>query len=179
MKSGYSGKRISIDIALIGLCAATIECGKLVLAFIPNIEVVTLLTALFGYVFGFVGVMAAIVFVSIEPLIYGFGTWVISYYLYWPFVAVVFWWLGAVGAKRKTVTTMAAVLLTVWFGILTSIVDVGLFLGYSDNFFYRFGIYYMRGMVFYTLQIICNAVLFPLLFTYLADKLKKIKTALE
>ena len=70
-------------IALVGIMAATIECAKLALMFLPNIEVVTILSALYGYVFGIYGVIATIVFVCIEPLIYGFGTWVVSYFLSW------------------------------------------------------------------------------------------------
>ena len=35
-------------VALVGIMAATLECGKLVLSFLPNIEVVTLLCALYG-----------------------------------------------------------------------------------------------------------------------------------
>ena len=36
----------------IGLMAAAIECAKLVLASLPNIEVVTLFIAVFSFVFG-------------------------------------------------------------------------------------------------------------------------------
>ena len=66
-------------IALVGIMAATLECAKLVLSFLPNIEVVTLLCALYGYVFGIYGVIAVAVFVCIEPLIWGVGSWIISY----------------------------------------------------------------------------------------------------
>ena len=67
------------SIALVGIMAATLECGKLVLSFLPNIEVVTILCALYGYVFGVLGIVAAAVFVCLEPLIYGFGSWIITY----------------------------------------------------------------------------------------------------
>ena len=55
-------------IATVGVMAATLECGKLVLSFLPNIEVVSILTALFGYVFGWAGVISTFIFVLIEPL---------------------------------------------------------------------------------------------------------------
>ena len=74
-------------LALVGLMAATVECGKLALSFLPNIEVVTLLLALYGYVFGWYGVSAAVVFVCIEPMIYGFGPWLLTYMIYWPAVS--------------------------------------------------------------------------------------------
>ena len=161
--------------ALVGICAATLECGKLVLAVIPNFEVVTLLTALYSYVFGWIGVLSAVVFVCIEPLIYGINTWIISYFIYWPLVAVVFMLLRRAKIKNRWILTAAAVGLTVFFGVLTSLIEVGLFSGGFDNFLYRFAIYYARGIVFYAVQIGCNALLFPLLFNYLADKLSIIR----
>lgn len=162
-------------IALVGIAAATIECGKLALSFLPNVEVVTLLTALYGYVFGSLGILAALVFVCIEPLIYGVNTWVLLYFIYWPLVASVFWILGKMRVKNRWILTSVAVLLTVFFGVLSALIDVGLFSGYFDNFLYRFTVYYLRGTVFYIIQIACNAVLFPLLFNFLSEKLEKIK----
>ncbi|MBQ7386830.1 MAG: hypothetical protein IJW03_01550 [Clostridia bacterium] len=159
-------------IALVGICAATIECGKLALAAIPNFEVVTLLTALYGYTFGWVGVLSAVVFVCIEPLIYGINTWVILYFIYWPLVAFVFMMLGHAKVKNRWILTGIAVALTVFFGVLSALIEVGLFSGSFDNFFYRFSVYYARGIVFYIIQIVTNAVLFPTLFPYLARKLE-------
>lgn len=157
--------------------AATVECGKLALAVLPNIEVVTILLALYGYVFGFHGVAAAFVFVSIEPLIYGFNTWVVSYYLYWPLVALVFMILAKMRVKNRFLITLVAVLMTAWFGVLTSLVDIGLLSGFWDNFWYRFSIYYARGAVFYAVHIASNAVLFPFLFKFMAAKLTKLNNS--
>ena len=168
-------KSAAKSVALVGMMAATLECGKLVLAALPNIEVVTILLSLYGYVFGLYGVASAFVFVSIEPLIYGFGTWTLSYYLYWPFVALVFMMLARLHVKNRFVFVGVTVLLTAWFGVLKSLVDVGLFSGAFDNFWYRFTVYYTRGLAFYVTQIICNAVLSVFLFKFLADKLFKVK----
>ena len=158
-------------IALVGVTAATVECGKLVLSALPNIEVVTLLLALYGYVFGWYGVLSALVFVSIEPLIYGFGTWLPAYLIYWPLVALVFMLLGKIKLKNRWLITAVAVGMTFLFGLLTSLIDVGLLSGNFDNFLYRFGVYYARGIPFYAIQIACNAVLFPCFFIFLSDKL--------
>lgn len=162
-------------VALVGIMAATIECGKLALSFLPNVEVVTLLIALFSYVFGWLGVFSAVVFVTIEPLIYGFGSWVITYLIHWPLVAFIFLLLGRARVKNRVLLTSAALILTLFFGVLSSLVDIGLFSGFFDNFFYRFGVYYARGIAFYAVQLACNAVLFPLLFRFLAEKLSRIK----
>lgn len=161
--------------ALVGIMAATVECGKLALSFLPNVEAVTLLIALFSYVFGWLGVLAAVIFVTIEPLIYGFGSWVVTYYIYWPLVALVFMLFGRARVKNRVLITATALILTLFFGVLSTLVDVGLLSGFFDNFFYRFGVYYARGFVFYAVQLTCNAVLFPLLFRFLSEKLERIK----
>ncbi len=162
------------SIALVGICAATLECGKLALAAIPNFEVVTLLTALYGYTFGWVGVLASVIFVCIEPLIYGINTWIILYFIYWPLVSIIFMLLRRGKIKNRWIFTAVAVLLTLFFGVLDSLISVGLFSGSFDNFFYRFAVYYARGIVFYIIQIVCNAILFPTLFVYLSDKLSRL-----
>ncbi len=170
----FSAKNTAKKVALVGISAATLECGKLALAALPNIEVVTLLSALYGYVFGSLGVLSALVFVCIEPLIYGVGTWLPLYFIYWPLVAAVFMLLGKKNVENRVILTAFALVLTVIFGFLSALIDVGLFSGYFDNFFYRFGIYYMRGIPFYIAQTVTNAVLFPAVFLPLAEKLKKI-----
>lgn len=165
-------------LALVGIAAATVECAKLALAPLPNVEVVTLLLALYGYCFGYLGVAAAVVFVSIEPLIYGFGSWVITYYLYWPLVAFVFMLLAKRRGKSRWILTLAAILLTVFFGILSSVVDVLFFMGVTPRFFANLALYYARGIVFYLVQICTNAVLFPLLFAFLSGKLSRVSRRL-
>ncbi len=162
-------------IALVGIAAATLECAKLVLAFLPNVEVVTLLTALYGYVFGWLGVCAAAVFVCIEPLIYGINTWVITYFIYWPLVALAFMMLRRARVRNRLIITAVSVGMTVIFGILSSVVDTALMIGMNEYYFTNLLIYYARGIVFYAVQVACNAVVFPLLFTFLAEKLKIIK----
>ena len=182
-----SGAGVSRAVALVGVMAATMECGKLVLSFLPNVEIVTLLHAIYGFAFGWLGVAASVVFVCIEPMIYGFGTWWVTYLLYWPGVAILFCLLGKLGVIRinkqganmrtRIIATSFAVVVTVWFGVLSSLVDVGLISGYFDRFFFRFGVYYMRGIVFYAVQVASNAALFPLLFVPLCRVLDKVSPA--
>lgn len=165
---------VAKKIALIAVCAALIEGGKLALSFVPNVEVVTLLCALFGYSFGPLGVISVYVFVAIEPLLYGFNTWVISYFIYWPLVSFIFMLLGKRKVRNIIVITLTAVLLTAFFGVLTSLIDIGLLTGSYDNFFKRFAIYYANGAIFYINQIVCNLILFPVAFKPLSRILEKV-----
>ncbi len=161
-------------VALVGIMAATVECGKLVLVAVPNVEVVTLLLAIYGYAFGWLGMLAAAVFVCIEPVIWGFGSWMVSYFIYWPLVAFVFLMLGRARVKNRFILAFIAVGMTAFFGVLTSLIDVGLFMGRFDNFVYRFSIMYMRGVTFYLTQMICNAILFLTVFPFLSKKLLRL-----
>ena len=172
MRRGNNAVRYT---ALVGMMAATIECAKLALAAIPNVEAVTLLIALYSYVFGWAGLISSFVFVFIEPLVWGMGTWFISYLIYWPLLAIVFFLLGRLRLKNRFVTCGIAVLMTFLFGILTSLTDVGLFSGSFDNFFYRFGIYYARGTLFYLIHIGSNLLVFLFVFPPLRKLLSNIK----
>ena len=99
-------------VATVGVMAATLECAKLVLSFLPNIEILSLLTAVFGYVFGWAGVISSFIFVLIEPLIWGFGPWFITYLIYWPSLALVFMLLGRRGVSNRWILSVIALVMT-------------------------------------------------------------------
>lgn len=167
------------QVAFIGVMAATIECAKLVLAVLPNIEVVTILCALYGYTFGIYGIWAAVIFVCIEPLIWGLGSWVITYALYWPLVAFIFMILSKRRVKNRIILTLSAVGLTIFFGLLSAVVDTAFFVGINEYYFKNILIYYLRGIGFYATQIATNAVLFPTLFLFLVSKLTRIRSMMR
>ena len=166
----------ALRVALIALMCASLSAVKAALMLLPNIEAVTLLTALYGYIFGWMGVVAAALFVGLETLLWGWGSWVIGYLLYWPMVAALFWLLAKLRVKNRLLLTLIAAISTVWFGVLTSLIDVGLFSGFWDNYWQRFSIYYARGVYFYIAQIVCNIVLFITAFTPLRNVLAKLYT---
>lgn len=168
-------------IALAGVYAALLTGGKEALAAIPNVEVVTLLCALGGYALGAVALASIAAFVTVEGAIYGFGSWIISYYVHWPLVCAAFMLIRIfVSPQRRVllrvVPTAAALVLTFGFSALTSVVDVGILGGAGMSFFERFAIYYARGIPFYVAQLVTNAVLFPLVFPIIAKALIKAKT---
>lgn len=164
----------AVKLALIAVMAATVEVGKLALAFIPNVEIVTLLCATFGFVFGWSGLVATYIFVLLECFVWGFNTWVLTYVIYWPLVTFTFMLLGRRNFNNRFVATLIAVTLTAFFGVLSSLVDTGLLSGFWDRFWYRFSIIYVRGLSFYLTQIICNLLLFLLVFKPLTDYIDKV-----
>lgn len=155
-------------IVIIALMTACLTVVKQVLAFIPNVEGVSLLIAVFSATFGYLSIISSILFVVIECFIWGFNTWVIGYFIYWPLLSIVFCLLSK-GKLNTLSATITIVVMTFLFGVITSLVEVGLFSGSYDDFFTRFFIYYGRGIVFYIVHIVSNAIVFALLFDRLRN----------
>ena len=163
------------SVALVGLMTASMTCGKLALSFLPNIEVVTLLCALYGYVFGVYGVVASFLFVLIEPLMYGIGSWIVTYIIYWPTVAAIFMLFKKKNINNRIIFTLTAAALTFAFGIISSVVDSAFLLGINEYYPKNLLIYYIRGIVFYTVHLVSNVVIFLTAYPFLSQKLELVR----
>lgn len=167
---GLSAKKI----ALVAVMTATIEGAKMALAAIPNVEAVTLLCAVYGYVFGGLGILSTSLFVLIETFIYPIHSWVIYYAIHWNAICLTFWILGKKQIGNRIVITFFAFLHTAFFGVESSLVDTLLFAGVS-NFWEEFAALYVRGIWFYVTEVVCNLFLFPIAFLPLTKVLFKAK----
>lgn len=173
-----SAKRI----ALAAVFVALVSGGKLALMAIPNVEVVTILLAVAGYCFGaFFSLSVSLVFCTIETVLWGFNTWVLYYFIYWPLVGLVFALAGKSHIKNRWANAGIAVGLTFFFGVLSTAMDTliafsgGGFIFNGEDFFLRFGILYARGIVFFAIHIVSNFIVFVLLFRPLCDLVTKLK----
>ena len=73
----------------IGLLAALLETVKMVLAPLPNVELVTFLVVVFTKRFGWkISLPAVIVFTLFEMIWHGGGIWVASYLFVWPLLVL-------------------------------------------------------------------------------------------
>lgn len=79
------------DIAQIGMMIATIEVAKNALAFLPNVELVTLLFILYTLTFGRKVLFVVPAFILLEGTIYGFGLWWVMYLYTWPLLVFITW----------------------------------------------------------------------------------------
>ncbi len=79
------------DLILSGLFGALLLAVQVVLAPLPNVELVSLLVALYAIEFPRQIPGALAVFVLLEGLIYGFGIWWVMYLYVWPLLAAVCW----------------------------------------------------------------------------------------
>lgn len=96
-------KLTAYDIVSVGLMVAALECAKTALAFLPNVELVSLLIILFTLVLGRRVYYAIVAFVLVEGVIYGFGLWWVMYLYAWPLLA----WLTRRLRKQKDALTFA------------------------------------------------------------------------
>ena len=169
--------------------SALLIAGKWALNVVPNVEVVTLLCALYGYTFGFIAVIPACIFCLEETLAWGVYTWVIDYFVHWNVVVCCFAILGRFFRARKSAKDMVlpsvlaavlATLLTAVFGVFTSAVDAVFACIYSEwsNFFYYFGVIYARGVILFVVHIVSNAIIFSVLFMPLAMLMRRLKDGL-
>ncbi|MBR2966434.1 MAG: hypothetical protein IKC52_03050 [Clostridia bacterium] len=169
-----NGKKTTLLLTVTAMYSALAVCGKVALASLPNVEVVTILIAVCAFCWGLkVGFGVVFAFVLGNVAVWGVNTWVISYVVHFNVVALCFGILGKTGmrgAKSIVFSTILAVVLTALFGVLTSAIDtaigwtgVGFFVDWQ-NFFARFAVMYVNGIAFYVTHVLCNAVLFAVAF---------------
>lgn len=80
-----------ISLCLMAMMGTLLVVSKGALAFLPNVELVSLLTILFTLVFGKRAVGALAVFLLLEGVLHGFGTWWVMYLYVWPLLALLTW----------------------------------------------------------------------------------------
>lgn len=82
-----------VEIALFGVLGAMTFGAKVAMAFLPNIEPVSLLVMLYAVIFGRKCLYPIYVYVVLEILMYGLGTWNIMYLYIWAVLALGAWLL--------------------------------------------------------------------------------------
>ena len=87
------------DITMMGLMTAVIVVSKEILAFLPNIELVSFWMILFTLYFGRKILFVVPVFVVIEGFLYGINQWWIMYLYVWPILVLA----AYLGRKQESV----------------------------------------------------------------------------
>lgn len=98
---------------------------QVVMSPLPNIEPVSLLTMVFMVVFGWKGLYPVYVYVVMDILYFGLGTWNINYLYVWAILAVAAFFL------RKMESPLGWALLSAGFGLAFGLLcaPVSLFMG--------------------------------------------------
>lgn len=153
------------DIAITGMMIATIEVAKNALAFIPNVELVSLLVILFTLYFGKKILFVIPAFILLEGCIYGFGLWWIMYLYVWPLLALITY----IMRKQESVWVWAIMSgsFALAFGALCSIPYIVLS-GPKAAF-----AWWVSGIPFDILHCVSNFVLCLVLFNPLSKVMRK------
>lgn len=83
-----SGPMRARDIVLMGLLGAILMVTKMALAWLPNIEPVSLLVMVYASVLGWKALCPVYVYVALEYMIWGFGLWSACYLYVWTILAL-------------------------------------------------------------------------------------------
>ena len=75
------------EICLFGILAALTFAAKYVMSWMPNIEPVSLMVMLFAVTFGWKALFPIYVYVLMEILFYGLGSWNFNYFYIWAILA--------------------------------------------------------------------------------------------
>jgi len=162
------------QLILIAFLATTIVVAKLSLSYLPNIELVTLLFIIYASVLPKkIAYIIPFVFVTIEMVLWGFGEWVIGYYIIWSLLVTL------VISMKSTLKTNAdywaifAGCYGLLFGIIFALIHA-FFYGFS------FGIaYWLKGLTFDIIHCFSNYLIVLLLYTPLYTRFTKLLTRWE
>lgn len=174
----HKGRLAAEYVVKVAVMSAMLTALKFALSFIPNVEVVTLLIMVYAAVFGAVYTLPAVcVFCAVEVAIYGFGSWVLLYFVYWPALALL---CCALFRRRHSllVAVVAAAVMSALFGVLSACTDT-LFVavGFPGPELGAYWVaYYVRGLYFDLVHVVSNFCVVGLLFLPLCaagDRIKK------
>ena len=167
--------KTTLYVARVAAMAAMLTAFKFALSCIPNVEVVTLLILVYGSAMGIAYALpATLIFCSIEVAIYGAGSWVLLYFIYWPLLAFLSSLL--LRGRRLWLAIILGVLGSVLFGVLSACCDTlfcvtNLAPAHIGKYWVA---YYLRGLYFDLSHVISSAVTVSVLYVPLVGVLKKI-----
>lgn len=164
---GVQGARYVTTVAVM---AGLLVALKFALSFLPNVEVVTLLIAVFSVAWGIrYSLPATVVFCLVEMAIYGVAGWVLLYFIYWPSLAVIFFFLlrGKTGVMAIVLGAVVGGVFSMIFGVLSASVETLLVVGNVayDKLGTFFVSYYVKGLWFDLVHVV--SVVASMLVLYL------------
>ncbi len=170
-----SGTVAAIYVARVAAMSAMLTAFKFALSFVPNVEVVTVLILVYGSAMGIAYALpATLIFCAVETAIYGFGSWVLLYFVYWPLLALAAGIL--LRGARVWLALALGVIGSVLFGVLSACCDT-LFCAanLAPSYLGRYwAAYYLKGLYFDLAHVISSAVTVAVLYVPLVAVLKKI-----
>ena len=78
-----------IEMCIFALLGALLFAQKLALRGLPNIHLCAVIIIVSTVCFGWKALYSVVVFVLLDMCLYGFGTWIVGYFIVWPALVVV------------------------------------------------------------------------------------------
>ena len=156
-------------ITRIALLSAILYVSKVALEFLPNVELVSLLTVLYTLVFGKEAFLIVTVFNLFELIQWGFGTWWVSYFYVWPLLVLITLLLKKIIKEEFLIWSVVSGLFGLIFGSLFAIVYLPVDPAYALA-------YWISGLPWDVWHGVCNFVLMLVIGKPLYLLLKKVRT---
>ena len=182
VSSAGKGRLAAAYVARVAVMSAMLTALKFALSFVPNVEVVTLLVMVYAAAFGAAYALpATVIFCAVETAIYGAGSWVVLYFVYWPLLALLsclaFGKLRRLPLWLSPAAAAFAAVMSALFGVLSACCDtlyvaVG-FPGLDLAAYWT--AYYLRGLAFDGVHILSNAIVVGVLFLPLLSAGRRIR----
>ena len=153
------------DIAVIAMMSVVLLAVQVVLSFIPNVELVSLLIVIYTLVFGWKTIAIIYIFVILEGMVFGFGQWWFNYLYVWIILFLVVRFFNA--GHSYIVCSVISGLFGMVFGGLCAVLY--LFIGGPG---YAFS-YWIHGIPFDITHGIANIIVSLVLFKPVYTLLKR------
>ena len=156
------------DVVIMALLIALLVVSKEALAFLPNIELVSLLIILYSLQFGKKTIFIIIAFILIEGLLYGFGTWWWAYLYTWPLLYIL------TRVLRKFTNPLAFVILCGGFGLAFGFLCALVYLPISGP---QTAIaWFLAGLPYDVIHCVGNTIIAAVLFVPLRKAFKRLNS---
>lgn len=165
----------TVYVVRVAFMAAMLSAFKFAMSFIPNVEPVTLMITVYGSAMGIAYALpATLIFCAVEVAIYGAGSWVLLYFVYWPMLAVAA--SLHLRGRRYILATALGIVGSVLFGVLSACCDTLFCLaGLAPKHIGQYWVaYYLRGLYFDLAHVISNAVALITLYLPLVAVVRRI-----
>ena len=159
-------------ITRIALLSAILYVSKLALDFLPNIELVSLLTILYTLVFGKEAFLIVTVFNLFQIIQWGIGSWTISYLYVWPLLCLLTLLLKKLIKEEFIVWSIVSGIFGLIFGSLFALVYIPVDPAYALS-------YWITGLPWDVWHAVWNFVLMLVLGKPLYKVLKRMKNTVQ
>lgn len=155
-------------IVRIALLSAILYISKLILEWLPNVELVSLLVIIYTLVFGAETFFIVTVFNIFEFVQWGFGMWFVSYLYVWPLLVLPALLLKKVFKEEFLLWAIVSGLFGLFFGAMFAILYVFIDVHYALT-------YYISGLPWDVWHCVANFVLMLILGKPLYRLLSRMK----